>query len=184
MTVPGRLLPAASKCGGRVPPAGTAHVPPHSTRLRHGTKLMDPLREGRHDVHDPSSRKWSLAQSERPVYPSGPLAIRSGIPSPLTCSKAAMTFEPYRNSWATATSRRRSSTPMSSIGDRPEFAARSTDFEAMTEDDMLIRITRPDKTLNATQVAQDSRVSTPLSDNPAACYADRKATFRILCGSI
>jgi hypothetical protein len=43
---------------------------------------------------------------------------------------------------------------MSSIGDRPEFAARSTDFEVITEDDMLIRITRRDKTFNATQVVK------------------------------
>ena len=40
--------------------------------------------------------------------------------------------------------------------------ARSTDFEARTEDDMPIRIKRRDKTPNAAQVAEDSRVSTPL----------------------
>ena len=64
---------------------------------------------------------------------------------------------------------------------RPVFAARSTDFEAMMEVDMPIRITRRDKTLNATQVAEDSGVTMPLSDDPAACYAGRKPTFRILC---
>jgi hypothetical protein len=68
---------------------------------------------------------------------------------------------------------------MSSLGDRPEFAARSTDFEAITEDDMLIRITRRDKAFNATQVVGDSRIRTPRSDNPAACYEARKATSRI-----
>ena len=49
------------------------------------------------------------------------------------------------------------------------------------EVDMPIRITRRDKTLNATQVAEDSGVTMPLSDDPAACYAGRKPTFRILC---
>jgi hypothetical protein len=49
---------------------------------------------------------------------------------------------------------------------------------------MLIPITRPDKTFNATQPVEDSRVSMPLSDNPAACYEARKAASRILCGSI
>jgi hypothetical protein len=50
---------------------------------------------------------------------------------------------------------------MFSTMDRLVFAARSTDFDAMTENDMPIRITRRDKTLTATQVAEDSRVSTP-----------------------
>jgi len=67
---------------------------------------------------------------------------------------------------------------------RPEFAARSTDCEVIREDDMLIPITRRDKTFNATQPVEDSRVSMPLSDNPAACYEARKAASRILCGSI
>lgn len=54
----------------------------------------------------------------------------------------------------------------------------------MTEDNVPIRIARRDKTLNAKQVAEDSGVAMPLSDDAGACHADRKATFRILCGSI
>ncbi len=45
-------------------------------------------------------------------------------------------------------------TPMSSIGDQREFAARSMDFGAMTEDDKPIRISRHDKMVNKTQAVE------------------------------
>lgn len=47
-------------------------------------------------------------------------------------------------------------------GSGRSLAVQLTGFEAMTEDDMPIRIKHRDKTLNARQVAEDSRISTPL----------------------
>jgi len=49
---------------------------------------------------------------------------------------------------------------------------------------MPIRMRRPDKALDETQVTEASGLSWSLSDDPAACYTDRKPRSRILCGSV
>ena len=59
-----------------------------------------------------------------PATESKPVAYKAGLTKRATCHT-------FRHSFA-------------SIRDRPELAARSTDFEAGTEDDMPIRIKRRD----------------------------------------
>ena len=62
------------------------------------------------------------------------------IPLPLTCSKAAMTFERYKSSWAIATLRRRWSIPMSPTVDQRVCAVQWMGYKTIFEVLMLIRI--------------------------------------------
>jgi len=49
---------------------------------------------------------------------------------------------------------------------------------------MPIRISCRDKPLNRVQLIEYKGVNTPLTSDLKATYMDRKAHFRILCGSI
>ena len=75
-------------------------------------------------------------------------------------------------------------TPTSLTVARPEFAARSTDFEVEREGYRLIRIRCRDKKQQGMQVTDIGGIIAKILALSRACYTDRKPIFRILCGSI
>jgi len=68
--------------------------------------------------------------------------------------------------------------------DRPAFADRSMDYEAIAEVLMPIRIKRHDKTLPEPQGTADERVMASAIAVSRASYTGGKMKLRILCGSI
>ena len=73
---------------------------------------------------------------------------------------------------------------VSSTVDRSGLAARSTDFEAIAEVFMPIRIRRHNNSWHETQVTEANGIIAALADRSTACYTGRKPKFRILYGSI
>ena len=108
----------------------------------------------------------------------------SAIRSLHICRRTVPVFGGCRSPLATTTSGRRWFTPMSSTADRPAFAVRSTDFEAIAEVFMPIRIRRHNRSWHGTQVIEAKGFIATQAGGSTAFYTGRKPQFRILCGSI